>query len=92
MSPNDIIWNVNCRLDCGLSLEQIEEYWKIKLHLLTENKRKAIIKSDYYPQKQAVTKLPYGVCSISVHSTDIVQTIFGAIQEYGNFVNEKWLE
>ena len=92
VTNNDVIWNVNCRLDCGLSQEQIEKYWEKELKLVPENKRKGTIKSDYYPQKQSVTKLPYGVCSVSVHKKEIAQMLFGAIQEYGNFSCEKWLE
>lgn len=92
ITNNDVIWSVNCRLDCGLSQEQIEKYWETELDLFSGNKRKGTLKSDYYPAKQSVTKLPYGVCSINVHKTEIVQAIFGAIQEYGGFDCEKWLD
>jgi hypothetical protein len=36
-------------------------------------------------------RLEKGVCSIRIQSTRLVQHIFGAIQEYGGFVNEEWL-
>jgi len=92
ISSKEVIWKVNCRLDCGFSIEEVEEYWKKSLNLLSQNKRKVTIKSEYYPKKQNKTKLPYGICIISVHSTEIVQMVFGAIQEYGKFHCPRWSE
>jgi hypothetical protein len=37
-------------------------------------------------------KLPYGVCSLVVHSTWMVQHIYGAIQEYAGFEEPAWLD
>jgi hypothetical protein len=37
-------------------------------------------------------KLPYGVCSIKLGSTRVVQHIYGAIQEYGGFEEPRWLD
>ena len=34
---------------------------------------------------RARNKLPYGVCTLRVHSTWMVQHIYGAIQEYAGF-------
>lgn len=34
----------------------------------------------------------YGVCSVAVHRTDVVQHIYGAIQEYGGFDRASWIE
>jgi creatinine amidohydrolase/Fe(II)-dependent formamide hydrolase-like protein len=36
--------------------------------------------------------LPYGTCRLVVHSTEIVQTIYGSIQEYGGFDRPEWLD
>ena len=35
--------------------------------------------------------LPYGTCRLSVCSTEIVQTIYGSIQELGGFDRPEWL-
>jgi hypothetical protein len=40
---------------------------------------------------RARNKLPYGVCTVYVHSTRVVQHIYGAIQEYGGFDEPAWL-
>lgn len=37
-------------------------------------------------------RLPYGVCFIAVHSTRLVQHIFGAIQEYAGFEEPRWVD
>jgi hypothetical protein len=41
---------------------------------------------------RAKNKLPYGVCSVVVHSTWMVQHIYGAIQEYAGFDEPAWLD
>ena len=36
--------------------------------------------------------LVYGTASLVVHSTFLVQSIYGAIQEYGGFERPAWLD
>jgi hypothetical protein len=36
-------------------------------------------------------RLPYGTVRVCVHSTELVQQIYGAIQEYGSFERPEWL-
>ena len=38
-----------------------------------------------YSQKKRKGRLPYGTVRVCVHSTEVVQQIYGAIQEYGGF-------
>jgi transposase-like protein len=45
-----------------------------------------------YSQKKRRNLLPYGTCKVCVHRTQIVQTIYGAIQEYGGFERPEWLD
>jgi len=40
---------------------------------------------------RARNKLPYGVCTLRVHSTWMLQHIYGAIQEYAGFDEPTWL-
>ncbi len=44
-----------------------------------------------YSQKKRKNKLPYGTCRLCVHSTAVVQSIYGSIQEYGGFERPEWL-
>ena len=46
----------------------------------------------YVEQWTARNKLPYGVCTLKVHSTQAVQHIYGAIQEYAGFDQPAWLD
>jgi hypothetical protein len=45
-----------------------------------------------YSKKKRTNKLPYGTCTVTVHSSRIVQTIYGSIQEYGGFERPEWLD
>jgi hypothetical protein len=36
--------------------------------------------------------LPWGTTRVSVNRTQVVQTIFGAIQEIGGFERPEWLD
>ena len=41
---------------------------------------------------QATQRVALGTCRLTVHSTPIVQHIYGAIQEYGGFERPEWLD
>ena len=45
-----------------------------------------------YSKKKRINKLPYGTVRVTVCRTRVVQSIFGAIQEYAGFEREAWLE
>ncbi|HEU0248062.1 MAG TPA: hypothetical protein VFR38_13335 [Gaiellaceae bacterium] len=44
-----------------------------------------------YSQKKRKNRLPYGTVRVCVHRTDVVQSIYGAIQEYAGFERQAWL-
>ena len=44
-----------------------------------------------YSQKKRKGRLPYGTVRVVVHTTALVQSIYGAIQEYGGFERPEWL-
>ncbi len=35
--------------------------------------------------------LPFGTCRLTVHSPRVVQSLYGAIQEYAGFSRPEWL-
>jgi DNA-binding transcriptional regulator YdaS (Cro superfamily) len=86
---------VTCNLFAD-HLEQqrrIEDHWLHRLELPRACLRKsAVNKYSKYSKKKRTNKLPYGTCSLRVHSTRIVQTIYGSIQEYGGFERPEWLD
>jgi transposase-like protein len=71
---------------------EIEQFWLDTLELPSNSLRRSIVNVySKYSQKKRQNRLPYGTCRLSVHSTAIVQSIFGSIQEYGGFEREEWL-
>jgi hypothetical protein len=88
----DILFVINVYTNNGLSLDEIERFWLDLLNLPGSNARKHV--TNHMPTSssgQARNKLPYGVCTLRVHNTWMLQHIYGAIQEYGGFDEPAWL-
>jgi len=86
------------RVTCHLFADHVERQRAIEDFWLTtcELPRSCLCKSvvnvySKYSQKKRRNKLPYGTARLVVHSTAIVQSIYGAIQEYGGFERPEWL-
>jgi hypothetical protein len=87
------------RVTCNLFADheprqrEIEQFWLETLSLSPASLCKSIVnRYSRYSQKKRKNKLPYGTCRVSVHNTEIVQTIYGSIQELGRFDRPEWLE
>lgn len=81
---------INIRVHCHSNdpdeKQRTGEYWAQLLGLPLTSLRRM-----YHKQGGEVReKLPNGVCGIRVESTELVQHIYGAIQEYGGFENPAW--
>lgn len=91
---SDMTIRLNVYLSNGLRLREIEDSWLGDLGLTRSSLRKHQL--DHHPTSSSgkrPQKLPYGVCTIRVkRSTQAVQHIFGAIQEYGGFDEPRWLD
>jgi hypothetical protein len=90
---SDFSIRLNVYLGNGLRIDEIERHWLDVLELPRASLRKHSINS--FPTSSSGrkrNKLPYGVCTVKVHSTRVVQHIFGAIQEYADFEEPRWLE
>jgi hypothetical protein len=86
---------VSCNLfaDHADRQREIEDFWLGLIGLPQACLRKsAVNRYSKYSQKKRTNKLPYGTCILRVHSTRIVQTIYGSIQEYGGFDRPEWLD
>ena len=92
--PDDrVAFSVNCFLGNGLSLEEIHGWWLARLGLPADCLRKAVVNRPSSASKlRKGHVLPYGTARISVHSTFIVQSIYGAIQEYAGIDRPEWLD
>jgi hypothetical protein len=81
----------NFHLGNGLTVTEIHAYWLQTLDLPRVSLRKpSIVQPSPDPLKRR--RLPYGTVTLSVCSVAIVQSIYGAIQEYGGFDRPAWLD
>jgi hypothetical protein len=87
------------RLSCNLFADhlerqrEIEDYWLMRLGMPRSSLRKSVVNVFSRSSKRTrIGKLPYGTSALCVHSTRIVQTIYGSIQEYGGFERPEWLD
>jgi len=85
--PNDrFSVTVHCYTNNGITIEEIQSYWIKTLLLSKDNLKKPLV--NQVPKSSKLykkNKLLYGVCHLKVlRSTEIVQTIFGSISQYGN--------
>jgi transcriptional regulator with XRE-family HTH domain len=71
----------------------IEQFW---LDLLGLPRRclqaSAVNAYSRASKRKRINRLPYGTCNLRVYRTEIVQTIYGAIQELGGFNRPQWLD
>jgi transposase-like protein len=90
--------DADMRLTCHLFADhierqrEIERYW-LRVAGLPETSLYRSIVNVYSRAsgRKRVNKLPNGTCRIAVNRTRVVQSILGAIQEYGGFEREGWL-
>jgi IS30 family transposase len=47
---------------------------------------------SHYSKRKRTNMLPYGTCRVVVCRTSLVQTLYGAIQEYASFDRPEWLD
>ena len=87
------------RLSCNLFADhadrqhEVEQFWLDAIGVPPSCLRKTVVNVySKYSQKKRTNKLPHGTCKLVVNSTEIVQTIYGSIQEYGGFERPDWLD
>ena len=68
---------LNLFADHASQLATIEEFWLNRVGLLRTCMTKPTVNVySKYSQKKRTNKLPYGTCDLTVHSSQIVQTIY----------------
>jgi hypothetical protein len=93
VSDEHIALSVNCFLGNGLSIDEIQRWWLAQLDLPAGCLRKAIINRPSSASKRRKGHvLPYGTARLTVSSTFIVQSIYGAIQEFAGIDRPEWLD
>jgi transposase-like protein len=93
VSDDRVAFSVNCFLNNGLSIAEIQQWWLNRLDLPAECVRKAVVnRLSSASKRRKVKLLPYGTAKVTVHSTFIVQSMYGAIQEYAGIDRPEWLD
>ena len=93
VDPARLRLRLHVYLGNDLTIQEIEDYWLELLDLrrscLTKHAINPLPTSSAGRKKH---KLPYGVATLTLHSTEVVQHIYGAIQEYAGFDEPRWLD
>lgn len=85
--------SINVYTNNGLTIEEIERHWLEVLELPASCVRKHRLNSPPTSSSgRKRSKLPYGVATLSLGDTALVQHIYGAIQEYAGFEEPRWLD
>ena len=92
VTDEQITLRVNCHLNNGLSLAEIEAWWLSQLALPRSCVRAATVDRPSSASRWRRNVHVYGTASLYVHSTHLVQSIYGAIQESGGFERPEWLD
>jgi hypothetical protein len=87
-----LAFSVNCHLNNGLSLTQIESWWLERLDLPATCLRRATVNRASSASRYRRNVLTYGTARIVVHSAEIAQSIYGAIQEYAGIERPEWVD
>lgn len=92
VTPEQVCLSVNCHLGNGLTLDEIERWWLERLNLPRACLRTAAVNRPSSASRGVHRPLIYGTARLVVHSTAIVQSIYGAIQEYAGCSRPEWTE
>jgi hypothetical protein len=85
--------SVNCHLGNGLAVREIEDWWLARLGLPRPALRAATVNRPSRASRgRRGNVLPYGTARVCLYSTFVVQSIYGAIQEYAGIDRPEWLE
>jgi hypothetical protein len=90
VSDEKITLSINCFLGNGKTLAEIEAWWLERLELPASCLRKATVNRASSASKAVRNPLIHGTARITVHSTELVQSIYGAIQEYARIERPEW--
>jgi hypothetical protein len=93
VTDDRVAFSVNCFVQNGLTVEAIQDWWLDRLVLPTLCLRTPAVNRISSASKRLKGHiLPYGTARVVVHSTFIVQSIYGAIQEHAGIDRPEWLD
>lgn len=92
IKDEDFYMYVHCYLNNGISIDNVKKYWSNVLNIPEHRILRFIVLNGKVTSGKKKNIHPYGVCDVRLNRTDIVQHIFGAIQEYAGFINDEWIK
>lgn len=85
--------DVNLFADHLVEQGRIERHWLETLELPSACLRASTVNVySRHSERKRLNRLPFGTCRLNVHSTQVVQHLYGAIQEYAGFDRPEWLD
>jgi len=84
--------SVNVHLGNGMTLDEIEAWWLAALALPASCLRAAAVNRTSSSSLGKRPPLVHGTARLSICSTFILQSIYGALQAYGGFERPAWLD
>lgn len=88
---NAMTVSVNVHLGNGLTIDAIERWWLAALELPASCLRTSAVNRVSRSSLGRRPPLVHGTARLTVCSTFVVQSIFGAIQAYGDFERPAWV-
>lgn len=88
VQESEFVMYIHCHTQDAAEVQRISNYWLTLLNLPP-----SCLRQVFYKQG-AITRnniLENGVCTIRVYRSEVLQHIYGAIQEYGGFDKPEWL-
>jgi hypothetical protein len=92
VAPEEFHVTLNVHLDNGLALTEIEEWWLTRIGLPRGCLGSHTLDRHSRASSRTRRSLPYGTARVVVHSTFVVQSIYGAIQEYAGMDRPGWVD
>lgn len=89
VTDSDFVLYIHTHTNDSNKIDRIKKYWAELLGLPSQSIKKVFIKKGSEAHHRV---LENGVCTIRVYKSELVQHIYGAIQEYGGFQNPEWLD
>jgi hypothetical protein len=88
VKDTEIVMYVHCHTPDEHEVKRIGGYWLNLLNLRSECLKKVFFKQGSKTRHKILTN---GVCTLRVYKSEVIQHIYGAIQEYGGFDHPEWL-
>lgn len=91
VDPEKFTFSVQCHVNNGLSVEEIELFWLKNLDLSKKCLRKTLVRHNY-GNKYKKNKHKYGIGRLKINNTAMVQRLFGAIRYLAGIREYRWVD